>query len=521
MAVPCATSLVEIYPEDAVASQDKRWELLLEMFTDEYGSQVDFVSRSPGRVNLIGEHIDYSLYQVLPMAVTADVLIAVAIRPSSPGTQAKLRLSNVDPTKFPSREFDIPSTGDICIDATTHEWSNYFLAGMQGAHRLLRGRKSDFAPVGMDVLVNGNVPRGSGLSSSTALVCASALAVLAASGEEVDKNELCQLTIVSERAVGTNGGGMDQAASVFSLAGSATYISFVPTLSAEPVKFPSTDPELTFLVAQTFVDSFKHVTAPVCYNLRVVECSMASAVLAKLLGLQKDLPTDESPLKISLRGVQNTYFEEKCDIEDNYKISSADFQHQLEQLVSLVGEHLPKEEGYTREEIAGILGISVDDLHERYMSRFAVRADRFKLRQRALHVFSEALRVTKFKSLLSSPKGSVSGNELLKELGLLLNEAQGSCRELYDCSCPELEELCTLAREAGAYGSRLTGAGWGGCCVHLVPKDKVDDVKQAWKERYYRQKWPHMSEEKLNEAITVSEPGSGSFLFKVEGAKVV
>jgi galactokinase len=515
MSVPVTTSLVDIYPEDAIISQTKRWETLRTMFEAEYGKPPDFVSRSPGRVNLIGEHIDYSLYQVLPMAITMDVLVAVAVRPASPNRLSTIRLSNVEATKFPSREFTIPVKGDIEIDSTSHEWSNYFKAGLQGACQVLRARDDKFASVGMDVLVHGTVPNGSGLSSSTAFVCASALAVMAANSEmDIKKHELCQLTIVSERSVGTNGGGMDQAASVFSLAGSATYISFVPDLSAEPVKFPSTDPELTFLVAQSFVDSFKHVTAPVCYNLRVVECSMASALLAKILGVKNELPVDESPLKISLRGLQNRFFEQKDHIADNFQTTGKDFQDQLEQLVALVGKCLTQEEGYTREEIADLLDISVEDLEERYMSRFPVRADRFKLRQRALHVFSEALRVTKFKSILSSSDALISGDGLLQDLGNLLNEAQSSCRELYDCSCPELDELCSLAYNAGAFGSRLTGAGWGGCSVHLVPKDKVDNVKQAWIENYYKRKWPEMSVDTLNSAIVVSEPGSGSFLFK-------
>lgn len=55
MEVPTASSLKDIYPEDAVAVQTKRWEHLLASFKKLYGTQADFVSRSPGRVNIIGE----------------------------------------------------------------------------------------------------------------------------------------------------------------------------------------------------------------------------------------------------------------------------------------------------------------------------------------------------------------------------------------------------------------------------------------------------------------------------------
>lgn len=311
---------------------------------------------------------------------------------------------------------------------------------------------------------------------------------------------------------------MDQAASVFSLRGTALYVSFKPSLKCENIEFPHTDPELTFVTAQSFVAADKHVTAPVCYNLRVVECTLAAVFLAKAFGLKKPLPTDSSPLGVSLRGFHDTYFEEKEGVPDNTKVSVADFETQLTKLIQHSENYLPQEEGYSRPEICDLLGVSEDELNKRYMSKFPVRAERFMLRQRSLHVFTEALRVIKFRSLLSSPSPP---SNLLEELGALMNTTQISCRDIYDCSCPELDELCDLARAAGAAGSRLTGAGWGGCSVHLVPKDKVDAVKKAWEEKYYRKRWPDITEEKLAQAVVVSKPGSGSVLFRGTGDKLV
>jgi galactokinase len=308
---------------------------------------------------------------------------------------------------------------------------------------------------------------------------------------------------------------MDQAASVFSLRGSALYVSFKPSLDFTNIEFPQTDPELTFVTAQSFVAADKHVTAPVCYNLRVVECSLAAVFLAKAFGLKKELPSDSSPLGVSLRGFHDTYFEEREDVADNTKVAVPEFETQLTKMIQHTENYLPQEEGYTRGDICGLLGTSEDELNKRYMSKFPVRADKFMLRQRALHVFTEALRVIKFRSLLSSPPSN--GKELLRSLGDLMNQTQDSCRDVYDCSCPELDELCDLARAAGAAGSRLTGAGWGGCSVHLVPKDKVEAVKQAWVEKYYKKHFPDITAEKLSQAVVVSKPGSGSVLFKVTG----
>ena len=339
----------------------------------------------------------------------------------------------------------------------------------------------------------------------------------------VDKTELVELAVVSERAVGVNSGGMDQAASVFSQRGSALYVSFLPSLGARSISFPHTHTPLTFVIAQSFVAADKHVTAPVCYNLRVVECSLAALVLSKICGLKRPLPEDSSPLGVSLRTFQNAFFQEKEDIKDNNKVSEDTYTQQLEKLVSIVDNYLPQEEGYTRDEISQLTGADISDLEQRFMTKFPVRADRFMLRQRALHVFGEALRVLKFMELLRSetPKSQADSEKLLRELGDLLNETQMSCRDIYQCSCPELDELCTLARAEGAYGSRLTGAGWGGCSVHLVPQDKVEAVKKAWEEKYYKKHFPDISAEKLEDAVVVSKPGSGSTLFLVQGRSQV
>ncbi len=157
------------------------------------------------------------------------------------------------------------------------------------------------------------------------------------------------------------------------------------------------------------------------------------------------------------------------------------------------------------------------------MTKFPIRAERFKLRQRAMHVFSEAIRVLRFNELLHSdpPKTDAENTEFLKACGSLMNETQESCRELFENSCPELDELCELARSAGSYGSRLTGAGWGGCSVHLVPENKVESVRQKWIERYYKQKFPDITEERLKEAIVVSKPGSGSCVFELGGRESI
>ena len=498
MSVPIVDSLADIYPADAVAAQTQRWQHLAAVFAERFGAQPDFVARSPGRVNVIGEHIDYSLYSVLPMAITGDCIIAVrAVNSDAPAAGFSVDIANVLADRFPAHSFAF-ADGEVDIDASVLEWTNYFKSGLKGAIALLRQKNSGLQPKSLQVVMDGTVPVGGGLSSSAAFTSASALAVMYANAADpIDKTELTEVAIVSERNVGVNSGGMDQSASVFALAGSALFVTFTPALTARPVFFPATQPELCFLIAQSFVTANKFVTGPIHYNLRVVECTLAAAylnVVASPPGTA--LPADNGPLGVSLHGFQQAYFG---------KTSHKSQKEQLQDMLAVTAEYLP-DAGYTREQIAAALHTTVDDLNARYMARFPVRAEQFKLRQRATHVFSEALRVLEFMEVLESGRADISA-----QLGDLMNATQTSCRELYECSCAELDELCRIARDAGSFGSRLTGAGWGGCSVHLVPVERVEAVRAAWDEHYYSKR--QLTPEQKEGAVIVSRPGSGSAVF--------
>ncbi|KAF4976657.1 hypothetical protein FZEAL_6706 [Fusarium zealandicum] len=535
--VPVANALADIYPPSALGNQAPRWDNLVAKFESIYGHSASFVARSPGRVNIIGEHIDYSLYSVLPMAITADTLFAVSSSPVANDSKTfRIRIANVD-DKFQSGDFEVPIDGDFTIDATKHEWTNYFRCGLRGVLGLLRKKHGDgFRPCNMNLLMDGTVPVGGGLSSSAAVVTTSSLAVMVANGEKsVDKMELTELAIVNERAVGVNSGGyitpkphlyvknltdtphsMDQAASVFSEKGSALFVSFSPRLDARLVKFPPTNPELCFVIVQSFVTSNKQVTGPVNYNLRVVECSIAAAYLNAILnppGTQ--LPEDAGPLGTSLRSFHDNFFYHQ-NASDYAAAKTVTEEEELKKLIEVTKETLTQEEGYTREEVAKVLNITVDELEARFVSRFPVRADRFKLRQRALHVFSEALRVLHFMALLENPlnTGASDTTPFNRELGQLLNETQASCRDLYECSCAELDDICAISLRAGAYGARVTGAGWGGCSVHLVPADKVEAVKEALEKEYFSSR--DLTEEQRKGAVVVSRPATGSAIYYIE-----
>ncbi|KAH6936643.1 hypothetical protein HPB50_020367 [Hyalomma asiaticum] len=132
------------------------------------------------------------------------------------------------------------------------------------------------------------------------------------------------------------------------------------------------------------------------------------------------------------------------------------------------------------------------------------------LHQRAVHVYEEASRVWQFKDVCEGGRGSLPPSEQLSMLGKLMNDSHTSCRDLYECSHPDLDRLVEVSLQAGALGSRLTGAGWGGCSISLVPSDKLDVFLKEVGTKFYGKLGDSLAKET---AMFVTKPGSGAAIF--------
>jgi len=221
-------------------------------FHERFGpTQQPRVFRAPGRVNLIGEHTDYNLGFVLPVAL--DLATYIAIAPSGDG---RLRIYSEDRREL--REFDASSLGSV---ERTREWTDYPIGVAQ---ELVRAG----VPVeGANLLIRSTVPDGSGLSSSAALEVSSALALLA--GREFDPLELAKLCQRAERNfVGMPCGIMDQYIAIFGRAHSAVEID-CRSLGHRFVKLPE---DIAFIAVNTMV---KHALSGSAYRDRVRECAAA------------------------------------------------------------------------------------------------------------------------------------------------------------------------------------------------------------------------------------------------------
>lgn len=262
--------------------------------------------------------------------------------------------------------------------------------------------------------------------------------------------------------------------------------SYAPTQASSPTKSSVRPRNPSHSFSHQHIHSL--TGARTRYNLRVVETLVAARIFADQLHLTSLLASPNK--KFTLRELVSAYLSAD-EVKGNkaLALSPEELEGGLKRLLdevwklkasALRGEERPgqDEEGLTMDEMVRYSGLSKEEFDETYLSwvdstslvfyltssilsclYMIVEATHFQLYKRTKHVLAEALRVLQFRSvcLASSQNSQVLPESILLTLGTLMNDSQESCKEFFECSCPELDELTAIAREAGAYGSRLTG----------------------------------------------------------------
>ena len=345
-----------------------------EIYGDSEGTKVFF---APGRVNLIGEHTDYNGGHVFPCALTI-------------GTYGVARKRSDRKLRFYSMNFEklgvIESSLDELVPSKDAGWTNY-PKGVMWAFE----EKGMQIPCGLDILLNGNIPNGSGLSSSASVEVLTGTILREFFGFEVTNQDLALIGQYSENNFNkVNCGIMDQFAIAMGKKDNAIFLDTA---------------DLSYVYAPIVLDGAKIVIA--CsnkkrglgdskYNERRSECEEALAELQKVV-----------------------------EIESLGELDEAAF--------------------------------------EKYQS--AIQSD--VRRRRAKHAVYENQRTIRAVEALK--KGDI------EELGRLMNASHASLRDDYEVTGIELD---TLVEEAwkidGVIGSRMTGAGFGGCTVSIVKDEAID-----------------------------------------------
>ena len=225
------------------------------------------VFRAPGRVNLIGEHTDYNGGYVLPAAIALYAYVAVV--PRRDGQYRIVSAHFPDEARFVSPDAATPAGAR----GGAPHWSDY----VTGVIRVLLARGVPLQ--GADLMIHGEVPLGSGLSSSAALEIATALALSASAGCEIGPTDLARIGQQAENVhVGMRCGIMDQFASAHGRAGHALLLD-CRTLEHRLLPLERTpDGAVEIVISNTMV---RHQLAGGEYNRRRSECEAAVRIFAR------------------------------------------------------------------------------------------------------------------------------------------------------------------------------------------------------------------------------------------------
>ena len=358
-----------------------------EVFGDAEGAEAFF---APGRVNLIGEHTDYNGGHVFPCALTI-------------GTYAVARKREDNKLRFYSMNFErlgiIESSLDNLEPDKEAGWTNY-PKGVIWAF----GEKGYKINCGFDILLNGNIPNGSGLSSSASVEVVTGYILSEMLGLGVSNQELALIGQFSENNFnGVNCGIMDQFAIAMGKKDNAIFLD---------------TSDLSFEYAPIKLEGAKIVIS--CSNKK--------------------------------RGLGDSKYNER----------RAECEEALREIQSGMGIN------------------TLGDLNEEQFEKVKMAIKDEDRRKRAKHAVYENQRTIKAVSALK--------NNVIELFGKLMNDSHVSLRDDYEVTG---EELDTLVEEAwkvdGVIGSRMTGAGFGGCTVSIVKDEAVDtfieNVGKSYKEK--------------------------------------
>ncbi len=481
------------------------------------------VIRSPGRVNVMGRHVDHQGGNCNLMTIGYETLMTARRR-----NDDKVTLSNLN-AEFPSAEFSI---GELVRDLPWDDWQT--LVASKKLAKLLKQYGvswSDYIKAvflrfqkhfynhklcGMDIIVSGNVPMAAGLSSSSTLVVGAAEAVVGANRLDLEPDKLVTLCGEGEWFVGTRGGAADHAAVKMGECNKVVKVGFFDFKVEKMVRFPE---EYALIVADSGIKARKSSNAKDQFNHRV------SCYRIGLLLLKKLFPQYASRLQ---------------HLRD---FNCANLGIPLEWFYKLLKE-LP--ESATRAELEAMLPEA--DL-EQFWNNHAEPADKlYNIRGVVLYGLAECARSARYVECLEkgamdevgkmmnishdgdrvmcfAPDGSEIGeynfdssDEALDKLIKQLKSGDAEAIEQaqlwrmpgsYRCSLPEIDRMKDLACGVkGVVGAQLAGAGLGGCMMVLLHRSAIDDLNAVLSRNYYE---PRGIEPKLLQCRPIAGAGAIKF----------
>ena len=480
-----------------IRRQVDRYSRAVEQFAAHYGSGPLALGRSPGRINILGEHVDYVRYiptEVLPFASREHDMLML-FRPSEePRVRGASTLAGADPAEFAFAEcpsFD-PST-----DASLEEqWLSFLQqTGTPKRHWINYVRSSVFYCAlkhpglrrGFDFLLDSTLPAAGGASSSSTIVVLAGAAIRIMNGIAFDPEALAEDSARAEWYIGTRGGNMDHCTMCLSRRQNALHINFTPF---------RTDLVPLHRFRYRWVAFFSHPADK--SGGALIKFNERSAVSRLLIpALVERMCAQDEGLKRRWERARSTLSRDTEDIEAGREAQA-------------ILTHLP--------EAVHLDAIRRDfpDLYEKLRQSYprlaeAMGAEPIRIRSRALHHAGEVVRVRQAVRILREvfdsrmPEEPEKTEPALRAVGDLITESHESLRDLYEVTTPHIDELIDIVlSHSGVYGARLMGGGFGGNVLALVSKQHVAELVDRVQEQYYA---PRGRDGLAEGSVTVSTPG--------------
>lgn len=457
---------------DNAETQKVRYIELLSHFIKKYGDKKVVITRSPGRVNLMGRHIDHRGGGINVMATDKDIVFV-----SSSRDDDMVSITNTD-SAFPDRTFSISRVlgekkYDKWLDYLDDErvvrelqesggcWSNYVKSAV------VRVQFDNEMPLcGMDMAASGTIPVAAGLSSSSSIVVATMEAVVALNCLNIPDKDFITFCGEGEWFVGSRGGAGDHAAMKCGRSDRIVHLGFKPFEVGENAEFSD---KYAVIVANSMIKAKKSEGSKDKFNAKVASYEFALMLIKRLYpeyGLVefRDLAKIRPYSKIYdiLKSVPETM------TRGGIKMMLPEYSDRIKQIFM----------SHADPGVYDLRAVSLYGISE------CVRADRCM----------QLLREGKYTELGEMMKISHNGDRLtgLKVTDEMLDELSKDNADValqygaYDCSTPEIDYLCdTLDETEGVLGSELVGAGLGGCVVALVEKAKAESIISVLNEKYY------------------------------------
>ncbi|MEM2050862.1 MAG: galactokinase family protein [Thermoproteota archaeon] len=486
---PGASRLAEIYGPDFVEERRRVIMNVLKIFGETYGFERKvIVVRVPGRVNLMGRHVDHRGGFVNPMVIPREVIMVAERREDS-----YVEVHNAE-ERFESGKFEIGEELPTRKISTVDEWRRWTQENIERKPEKERKSWINYVKsvcylqnvymdngsyrrrlLGANIVCYGDIPRSAGLSSSSALVVATYLTVSNLNGLEIPREKMVEYTGIGEWYVGTRGGWGDQAAMLFSRKGFISHIGFFP-FKISYIPFPA---GVSILLCNSFVAASKMTGARSIFNEKVSTYEFGFELMKKF---NPDLKRFEY-----LRDVNSENFETveiyRMIKSLPEKISRSELRSLLpekeEWLNKLFKEHEEPKEGY---DLRGVCLFGISECERSRKTEWILPGD-VELFGRLMNVSHDADRVVK-----SGLKWQVRvTDEYLERLTRSEGEARLEFQSgYYGCGTVETDFLVdTALKVPGVLGASIVGAGLGGCVEILVDKKSVGKVADILVKEYY------------------------------------